>query len=284
MIDIEQNSSSFSLKLKVPVAADSLWDAWTQSHDLTQWLAPKANVKAEPNGAYELFWEPDHPERNSTIGCRVIEIRDKELLEINWKGPVPFADLMNVAPLPTAVKITFKPIKEQSSIVCLEHYGWGDSERWSQAQAWQLNAWKMAFQELEEYLQMKEKTMPVVGLARFETVAIYVEDLEKALKFYTEILGFEKKRAMGPGCLLELKGQLSLYLEGDRKPRIKKDIGNIPECVLCFSTDEGLKESWNRLKKAGVETFGDYEALSDDFHMFRITDPSGNLIEFAGKP
>lgn len=126
--------------------------------------------------------------------------------------------------------------------------------------------------------------MSIVGLARFETVAIYVVDFEKALKFYTEILGFEKIRNMGPGCLLELKGQLSLYLEGGRKPRIKKDIGTVPACVLCLSTTEGLKESWNRLKKAGVETFGDYEALSDDFHMFRIADPSGNLIEFAGKP
>ena len=54
--------------------------------------------------------------------------------------------------------------------------------------------------------------------------------------------------------------------------------------TLCFSPTEGLKKSWDRIKEAGIATFGEYEVLSDDFHMFRIADPSGNLIEFAGKP
>lgn len=150
---IETRSSSFVLELEIPASVDQLWNAWTENKNLTQWLTSKANVQAEPDGAYELFWEPDHPERNSTLGCQVLEVREKELLKFNWKGPVPFADLMNVEPLPTFVQITFRKTGANVSSVQLEHFGWGKGERWDEARAWQFNAWRGALQALKEQLK-----------------------------------------------------------------------------------------------------------------------------------
>lgn len=126
--------------------------------------------------------------------------------------------------------------------------------------------------------------MALLGISSFNVVAVYVDNFDKAFRFYTEVLGFEKKQDMGPGVLLELKDQLSLYLEGGRKPRPENSEGTLPECVLCFSTNEGLKASFENLKEAGVEIFGEYEEFTPEFHMFRLCDPAGNLIEFAGKP
>jgi uncharacterized protein YndB with AHSA1/START domain/quercetin dioxygenase-like cupin family protein len=130
------------------------WRAWTDSGKLTSWLTKKANVRAEVGGPYELFWEPEHPDRNSTFGCRVLEVVPTTRLSFTWRGPVQYADLMNGGePPPTRVEVEFEGRTDGKTAVRLRHLGWGSSPPWQQARAWQERAWLGAFAELDRFLR-----------------------------------------------------------------------------------------------------------------------------------
>jgi hypothetical protein len=45
-----------------------------------------------------------------------------------------------------------------------------------------------------------------------------------------------------------------------------------------------VKDAFEKLADAEVKIVSDYEEFSPDFAFFRIADPDGNKIEFAGKP
>lgn len=81
------NEPRITLTIEVPVGLERAWQAWTEPGELTRWLTLKARVEPRLGGAYELFWEPEHPERNSTIGCRISNYSRPSLLAFQWKGP-----------------------------------------------------------------------------------------------------------------------------------------------------------------------------------------------------
>jgi uncharacterized protein YndB with AHSA1/START domain len=141
--------------LEVAVAApiDRVWKAWTDADQLVTWLTNAATVQARVGGPYELFWEPDHPERNSTQGCQITGMSEYEWISLNWKGPEQYADLMNSEPLPTAVRVLFRAAGPGQTIVCLEHAGWGDGPRWAAARQWQERAWQVALTALQRQLE-----------------------------------------------------------------------------------------------------------------------------------
>lgn len=134
------------LALDAPVA--QVWTAWTDAGQLARWLTEKANVRAEVGGPYELFWELDHPERNSTLGCTLTAVEPKQRLAFTWRGPVPYAHLMNQGePPPTHVDVRFES-EGDTTVVRFEHLGWGTGQEWDEAKAWQEKAWRGAFHQL----------------------------------------------------------------------------------------------------------------------------------------
>lgn len=141
--------------LEVAVAApvDRVWKAWTDPEQLVRWLANAANVQVQVGGPYELFWEPDRPERNSTQGCQITAMHECEWISFTWKGPEPYADLMNSEPLPTSVKVLLRAMGPAQTIVRLEHAGWGDGPRWAEARHWQEHAWQIALTELRRQME-----------------------------------------------------------------------------------------------------------------------------------
>lgn len=125
--------------------------------------------------------------------------------------------------------------------------------------------------------------MSTIKIKDFNLCTLYVDHFDENLKFYTEILGMKKIRDMEPGVLLSANDQLTIYLEGGREPGPTAGMEG-PCTSICFSTEEGIKTSYEKLKDAGVRMVGKYFDFGPEFHMFRIADPSGNIIEFAGKP
>jgi uncharacterized protein YciI/uncharacterized protein YndB with AHSA1/START domain len=150
--DTTNNNTSLNsivIEHETNVSIGQLWNAWIDKNELMQWLAPKVNVNAEVDGLFELFWDPEHPEINSTLGCKISEIKSQELLSFNWKGPIQYADIMNKKPLPTFVRLSFKSLENKRSLVRLEHGGWEAGSRWQEARAWQEKAWLSAFNQLD---------------------------------------------------------------------------------------------------------------------------------------
>lgn len=124
--------------------------------------------------------------------------------------------------------------------------------------------------------------MSLLEIEEFNIATIYVDDLAESMKFYTEILGFKKDFDNGPGVCLKVDNVLSIYLEGGHAKRNIAD--KTAFMSICLYPKGGLKAAWEKLTKAEVKTVGEYEEFGETFGMFRIQDPSGNIIEFAGKP
>jgi catechol 2,3-dioxygenase-like lactoylglutathione lyase family enzyme len=126
--------------------------------------------------------------------------------------------------------------------------------------------------------------MSTIRVAEFNVAAVYVDDLAAAERFYVEHLGFARLRPLGPGVLLGVPDQLTLYLEGGHERVETPQADRHAHVSLCLSAAEGCRKAFERLREAGVPLCGAYEDLGPEFGMFRVFDPAGNIIEFAGKP
>jgi len=141
-------SRDIVIDLKLNVSSEESWKFWASSESLENWLTTKANIEPNVGGAYELFWDPSNLKDNSTLGCKITAFEPGKRLAFQWRGPVPFADLMNVEPLPTWVVVTFESVSPTQTLVKFRHGGWGEGSRWEAAKRWQMDAWAGAFKKL----------------------------------------------------------------------------------------------------------------------------------------
>ena len=124
---------------------------FTENEELQTWLTRSAHVEPRVGGRYELFWDLDDPEQNSTLGCKITAIVPNTLLAFEWKGPPALRFMNEVDPL-TQVSVFFVPCNEvltPCTDVHLLHGGWGSSEDWEDARVYFVRAWDNTFAELE---------------------------------------------------------------------------------------------------------------------------------------
>jgi len=123
--------------------------------------------------------------------------------------------------------------------------------------------------------------MSTVTVKEMSVLALYVTDLDRAKAFYVGHLGFQEGERTPPGVLLR-SGNVTLYLEGGRAKR-KTGAREVSEFSPCFATDS-IKQSYEALKSAGVDVVEKYKEYGPQFALFKVADPDGNLVEFAGEP
>jgi catechol 2,3-dioxygenase-like lactoylglutathione lyase family enzyme len=123
--------------------------------------------------------------------------------------------------------------------------------------------------------------MPGFRIMGLQVLSLYVSDIARSLDFYTGALGFEKIGEMEPGVTLR-SGELTLYIEPGRITR-ESEPGKHAEFCPCFEPDS-VKAAFRELGAAGVTVVEGYREYSPEFAMFKIADPDGCVMEFAGKP
>lgn len=123
--------------------------------------------------------------------------------------------------------------------------------------------------------------MSTINVTGLQVIAVYCSDMERAKSFYIDKLGFSQGDEMSPGIMLNAS-DLTIYLEPGRESQ-KREMLKHPEISLCLST-ESVKDAYEKLKDAGVAVVSDYVEFASTFAMFRVADPDGNTIEFAGAP
>ncbi len=138
-----------SARLKCDV--NRAFEMFTVNENLQSWLTNIADVEPRVGGRYELFWDPDDRENNSTLGCKVTLFEENKLIAFEWKGPPQFKDFMNTAVPLTHVVVFIIPCDgaDHCTEVHLIHTGWGDSPEWQKAKSYFDTAWSIAFKNLE---------------------------------------------------------------------------------------------------------------------------------------
>ena len=116
---------------------------------LESWLTSLADVEPVVCGRYELFWEPDDKENNSTIGCKITAVEPDQFLSFEWRSPKQFKHFANDADPLTHVVVFFVPCGG-STHVHVVHSGWRSTPEWEEARRWQGQAWSGAFERLEK--------------------------------------------------------------------------------------------------------------------------------------
>jgi catechol 2,3-dioxygenase-like lactoylglutathione lyase family enzyme len=115
-------------------------------------------------------------------------------------------------------------------------------------------------------------------LTSFSVIGIYVDDIDKAVDFYCNKLGFEEVKRYNDDCIVQLKNDgPTVILEKTEKSSPAKYPGD-SQVVLCVATDN-IKETSDKLKAQGVEFLQD-EAQEFVAGLFMIMrDPAGNTLE-----
>lgn len=134
-----------------------VWNFWTTSKGLCSWLCLRANVEPVEGGRFELFWNPDesNPTSNSTVGCRVLEVKPERKIRFTWRGSDDVADVMNVPGAPVT-QITVELHQDSNGTqMQIIHEGWGDGPAWERARGWFGAAWENALLALHEQLSFK---------------------------------------------------------------------------------------------------------------------------------
>ena len=129
--------------------AHRAFELFTVNQRLESWLVNVAEVEPFVGGKYELFWEPDDRENNSTIGCLVTAIEPNKFISFEWRSPKQYKHFANNADPLTHVVVFFTP-DDLYTEVSLIHSGWRSSAEWEEARQWQERAWGIAFKELEK--------------------------------------------------------------------------------------------------------------------------------------
>jgi uncharacterized protein YndB with AHSA1/START domain len=141
----------FHHHIHLPCTPERAFEMFTQDEHLEDWLTEKASVEPSVGGKYELFWDCENPEVDSTLGCRITAYAPGMLLAFDWKGPQKFAALMNDADPLTHVVIAFFPSTQGTELYLL-HSGWRQSGPWPKVKAYFERAWENAPKTLQAQL------------------------------------------------------------------------------------------------------------------------------------
>ncbi|MFX1378108.1 MAG: SRPBCC domain-containing protein [Promethearchaeota archaeon] len=140
------------IKEELECGVDIAYKMFTVNTSLEKWLTEEANVDPKLGGKFELFWDPENKQINSTIGCKITGIERNRFISFDWKGPVEFQHFMNTADPLTHIIVFFSRKNNDltKTIIHLFHTGWRNNDDWQEARSYFENAWSKALQGLKQ--------------------------------------------------------------------------------------------------------------------------------------
>ncbi|MES2275141.1 MAG: VOC family protein [Bacteroidota bacterium] len=108
------------------------------------------------------------------------------------------------------------------------------------------------------------------------TTVIHVTDLDSALKYYTDILGFTIDFIFGDYAGL-IHGEVAIHLNGPTNTSMKKLPGNAHLCIDCDEVDD----YYNRISKNGAIISAPIADRVYGVRDFAVDDPDGNTLVFG---
>jgi len=147
--------SIIQIEIELDCNINHAFELFTVNDQLESWLPEKADVEPKVGGKYELFWDPQNRETNSTIGCKITSIEKDKFVSFEWKGPEIFQSFMNFCHPLTHVVVVFCSSSDnpKKTTLFLFHSGWRDDPDWQKARDYFEKAWFGALNVLKEKLE-----------------------------------------------------------------------------------------------------------------------------------
>jgi len=109
----------------VPATADQVWNAFTSDAGVATWCAPKAKVRMELGGDWEVGFAGAAPG-----GGTILAWLPEEMLTIHAMAPEQFPTVRRER---TIAVFRFEPAGEKQTRVRLAQFGWKDGDEWDRA-------------------------------------------------------------------------------------------------------------------------------------------------------
>lgn len=110
--------------------------------------------------------------------------------------------------------------------------------------------------------------------------SIYVDDYQKAFKFYQKHFGFEVKYPMGDNASWGKAGEAAIYIEGGNKP---SDVTEKSVRASVVFNVTSASSFFDQLKSDGVQmVHAEPQNMGADDYWFQFRDPAGNILEILG--
>jgi lactoylglutathione lyase len=109
-------------------------------------------------------------------------------------------------------------------------------------------------------------------------IGIYVPNLEKAIQFYTTVLGFEVNKQYGPKIVTLVHGDLPIVLEESEKATYQSNTTN-SGVVLGLKTED-IHQTVKLLKEHKVDFIVDDPSDCPPGKFISFRDPFGNVFEY----
>lgn len=129
-----------------------VWKSWSSENETKKWLAPKARVIFEENGAYEFFWDED-PNIDSTIGCKIKTIENGRRITFEWQGKTEYIGMFREPYGPTMIEVRFVEEENGKTKLILEQKETRELEKWKDYDEWMYGAWEYAIDCLKKYIE-----------------------------------------------------------------------------------------------------------------------------------
>ena len=118
----------------------------------------------------------------------------------------------------------------------------------------------------------------VFRLASVCVIGIYVDDMDKAVEFYCEKLGFKEAERYDDGCIVRLENEGPPVILEKVEKASKIQYPGFSQVVLGIETDD-IEKTSEELRSKDVEFLHDKPQAFVAGHVMAMRDPSGNVLE-----
>lgn len=118
----------------------------------------------------------------------------------------------------------------------------------------------------------------MIRLASVCVIGIYVEDMDKAVAFYCDNLGFKEAERYDDGCIVRLENEGPPVILEKVEKAGKIEYPGFSQVVLGIETDD-IEKTSEELRTKGVEFLHDKPQAFVAGHVMAMRDPSGNVLE-----
>lgn len=131
-------------EVTVNASIESAWKAWTTVKGTQRFFAPKAEIRLEPGGDYNMLWTPNAPKgQRGAEDLVVLDYSERKMLSFTWSAPPQFPTIRQQER--TRVTIIFNAVNDTATKIILIHDQWGEGElngeKWEGVYDYFVKAW-----------------------------------------------------------------------------------------------------------------------------------------------